>query len=101
MKRFQCSYVTGERPQSMEIWAKDAQEAICAAVDQLGDAPYCRMEVSDENGLIYFRQGPSRCIPTFRKFIRTQAPYVVRAGIDIRPSGFPESREQGVQRLAS
>lgn len=86
MKRFQCSYVANERPQSMEIRAKNAQEAVCAAIEQMGESDYRRMEISDEHGMIYFRQGPSRCIPTFRKFVRSQKPYVVRAGIDIRPA---------------
>lgn len=102
MKRFQCSYVAGERPQSIEIWAKDAEEAVCAAIEQLGDSDYRRMEISDESGLIYFRQGPSRCIPSFRKFVRTHRPYIVRAGIDIRPQApLQGSTTQDTQRLAS
>jgi hypothetical protein len=102
MKRFQCSYLAGERPQSMEICAKDAQEAVCAAIDRLGDSDYRRMEISDEAGLIYFRQGPSRCIPSFRKFVSTQRPYIVRGGIDLRPQApLQESTRQDTQRLAS
>lgn len=85
----------------MEIWAKDAQEAVCAAIDQLGASDYRRMEVSDEHGLIFFRQGPSRCRPAFRKFVRTQAPFVVRAGIDVPASVRPRDQGETSQRLAS
>jgi len=102
MKRFQCSYVANERPQSLEIWAKDAQDAVCAAMEQIGESDYRRMEISDEQGMIYFRQGPSRCLPTFRKFARTQKPYAVPAGLDIRASAaMPGRPAQDTQRLAS
>ncbi len=102
MKRFQCSYVAGERPQSIEIWAKDPQEAVCAAIEQIGESDYRRMEISDEHGMIYFRQGPSRCIPTFRKFVRTLKPYVVRSGIEVRPSAAISGKPAPeTQRLAS
>jgi hypothetical protein len=60
MKKFQCSYVCGDGPAAMEIWAKDAQGAVCAAIEQLRSSDYHRMEVADAHGLIFFRQGPSR-----------------------------------------
>ncbi len=100
MKRFQCSYVAKDRPETMEIWAQDAQEAVCAALEQLGESEYRRMEVSDEHGLIYFRQGPSRRVPAFRKFVRTVPAYVASSSIDIRPN-VPENSNQDIHRLAS
>ncbi len=60
MKKFQCSYVAQDRPEFMEVWAQDARDAVAAALTQLGDTPFKRMEVLDEHGLIFFRQGPSR-----------------------------------------
>lgn len=60
MKKFQCSYVAKDRPETMEVWAKDALEAVSAALTRLGDTPFKRMEVLDDHGILYFRQGPSR-----------------------------------------
>jgi hypothetical protein len=82
MKRFKCNYVLKDRPESMEVWAKEAQEAVCEAIAQLSGSDYRRLEISDEDGIIYFRQGPSRCMPAFRKFVRNTSPYIIRAGIE-------------------
>ncbi len=60
MKKFQCSYVAKDRPEFMEVWAQDARDAVSAALTQLGETPFKRMEVLDEHGIIFFRQGPSR-----------------------------------------
>lgn len=62
MKQFQCSYVAKDRPESMEVRAKDAGDAVAAALTQLNNTPYKRIELFDEHGLIFFRQAPSRLV---------------------------------------
>ena len=74
MKKFTCSYVLNDRPESLEIWANDPATAVCAALDQLGSAHYRRMELSDDCGIIYFRQAPSSLAGAIRAGRRNRPP---------------------------
>lgn len=64
----------------MQIWAKDAQEAVCAANEQPGESDYGQKEASDHHGLLYFRQGPSRRIGALQRDGKPRPPFIGRGG---------------------
>ena len=74
----------------MEVWAKDAGDAVAAALTQLSDTPYKRMELFDEHGIIFFRQAPSR----LAKPVVTTPRYFPTAGARNAAQAETSSRER-------
>ena len=62
MKKYRCKYFLSDREAWLDIQASGCDAAICIALDHLSKTEFRRMELSDENGLIVFRQAVPRLV---------------------------------------